>query len=62
MKSYAQNVTLYYPYFGSTSTLLYFDLYLNTTYAATFILLGFLLDVWKALLQHSKFEINFCNH
>ena len=34
-----RNVRLYYPYIGSTLTFLYFDLYLNTAYAAHYVYL-----------------------
>ena len=37
-KSKNKNVgVLYYPYIGSTPTYLYFDLYLNTAYAAHYV-------------------------
>ena len=44
-------------YIGSTPTFLYFDLYLNTTYAAhyTFIFLIILIILWS-IIRHSEVD------
>ena len=62
-RAYARDVRLYYPYrqYMHASTYLYFDLYLNTAYAAQLRLIfcpnNILFNIWFILKQLDNFSL-----